>query len=57
MLRYEGRIVETGKLPPGSSLALLLIDKKSIRVIGRRCTLPNMINYAIDLVASKRKSA
>lgn len=54
MLRHEGRIVEIGYLPAGSSIPITPIDKKGIRVIGRRFPSPRMIKYAIDLVASKR---
>jgi len=54
MLRHEGRIVEIGYLPMGSAIPIRLIDKKGIRVIGRRYPSPRMISYAIDLVASKR---
>lgn len=54
MLRHEGRIVEIGYLPAGSAIPIQQIDKKGIRVIGRRYPSPRMINYAIDLVASKR---
>ena len=54
MLRHEGRIVEIGYLPAGSAIPIQQIDKKGIRVIGRRYPSPKMIDYAIDLVASKR---
>jgi threonine dehydrogenase-like Zn-dependent dehydrogenase len=54
MLRHEGRIVEIGYLPAGSAIPIQQIDKKGIRIIGRRYPSPRMINYAIDLVASKR---
>lgn len=54
MLRNEGRIIEIGYLPAGSAIPIQQIDKKGIRVIGRRYPSPRMINYAIDLVASKR---
>jgi threonine dehydrogenase-like Zn-dependent dehydrogenase len=54
MLRHEGRIVEIGYLPAGSTIPIQQIDKKGIRVIGRRFPSPKMINYAVDLVASKR---
>jgi threonine dehydrogenase-like Zn-dependent dehydrogenase len=54
MLRHEGRIVEIGHLPAGSAIPIQQIDKKGIRIIGRRYPSPRMINYAIDLVASKR---
>lgn len=54
MLRNEGRIVEIGYLPNGSTIPIEQIDKKGIRVIGRRYPSPRMIGYAIDLVASKR---
>jgi threonine dehydrogenase-like Zn-dependent dehydrogenase len=54
MLRNEGRIVEIGYLPAGSSIPIEQIDKKGLRVIGRRYPSPRMIKYAIELVASKR---
>lgn len=54
MLRNEGRIIEIGYLPNGSTFPIELIDKKGIRIIGRRYPSPRMINYAIDLVASGR---
>lgn len=54
MLRHEGRIVEIGYLPAGSAIPIPQIDKKGIRIIGRRYPSPRMINYAIDLVVSKR---
>jgi len=54
MLRHEGRIVEIGWLPAGSGIPIPQIDKKGLRVIGRRYPSPRMIKYAIDLVASKR---
>jgi threonine dehydrogenase-like Zn-dependent dehydrogenase len=54
MLRNEGRIVEIGFLPIDSEIPIRLIDKKGIRIVGRRFPSPKMINYAIDLVASKR---
>jgi threonine dehydrogenase-like Zn-dependent dehydrogenase len=54
MLRNEGRIVEIGYLPEGSSIPIRPIDKKGIRVIGRRYPSPRMVNYAMDLVSSKR---
>jgi threonine dehydrogenase-like Zn-dependent dehydrogenase len=54
MLRNEGRIVEIGFLPVDAEIPIRLIDKKGIRIVGRRFPSPKMINYAIDLVASKR---
>ncbi|MGE3148367.1 MAG: zinc-binding dehydrogenase [Pseudorhodoplanes sp.] len=54
MLRHEGRILEAGYLPAGSTIPIEYIDKKGIQVIGRRYPSPRMIQYAIDLVASKR---
>jgi len=54
MLRNEGRIAEFGHLPTGSMIPIGPIDKKGLRVIGLRSPSPRMINYAIDLVASKR---
>jgi threonine dehydrogenase-like Zn-dependent dehydrogenase len=54
MLRPGGRIVEIGYLPEGSSIPIQLIDKKGLRVIGRRYPSMRMVKYAIDLVASKR---
>jgi threonine dehydrogenase-like Zn-dependent dehydrogenase len=54
MLRHEGKIIEIGYLPAGSAIPIQEIDKKGIRIIGRRYPSPKMINYAIDLVASKR---
>ena len=54
MLRHEGRIVEIGFLPDDTLLSLRPVDKKGIRVVGRRSPGPKMIAYAIDLVASKR---
>lgn len=54
MLRNEGRIIEIGYLPNGSVVPIELIDKKGIRIIGRRYPSPRMISFAIDLVASKR---
>ena len=54
MLRNEGRIVEIGYLPYDAAIPVSAIDKKGIRVIGRRYPSPRMIRFAIDLVASKR---
>ena len=54
MLRNEGKIIEIGYLPTDSAIPISLIDKKGIRVVGRRYPSPRMIDYAIDLVASKR---
>ena len=54
MLRNEGRILEVGYLPIGSTIPIEHIDKKGIKVVGRRYPSPRMIQYAIDLVASKR---
>jgi threonine dehydrogenase-like Zn-dependent dehydrogenase len=54
MLRNEGRIVEIGYLPAGSAIPIPQIDKKGLRIIGRRYPSRKMINYAMDLVASKR---
>jgi len=54
MLRNEGRIAEFGHLPVGSMVPIGPIDKKGLRVFGLRSPAPKMINYAIDLVASKR---
>jgi threonine dehydrogenase-like Zn-dependent dehydrogenase len=54
MLRHEGRIIEIGHLPVGSAVAFGLIEKKGLHVIGRRLPSPKIIDYAIELVASKR---
>jgi threonine dehydrogenase-like Zn-dependent dehydrogenase len=54
MLRNEGRIAEFGHLPGGSMIPMAPIDKKGLRVYGSRSPSPRMIDYAIDLVASKR---
>ncbi|MBS0246422.1 MAG: zinc-binding dehydrogenase [Proteobacteria bacterium] len=54
MLRNEGRISEFGHLPVGSTVPIGPIDKKGLHVIGTRSPSPRIINYAIDLVASKR---
>ena len=54
MLRNEGRIVEIGYLPAGSAIPIPQIDKKGLRIIGRRYPSRKMISYAMDLVASKR---
>ena len=54
MLRNEGRITELGHLPAGSAVPIQLIDKKGLQVIGMRPPSPKIINYAIDLVATKR---
>jgi threonine dehydrogenase-like Zn-dependent dehydrogenase len=54
MLRNEGRIVEIGYLPTGSAIPIQQIDRKGLRIIGRRYPSPKMIAYAMDLVASKR---
>jgi len=54
MLRPEGRIIEIGHLPVGAEVTFGLIEKKALRVVGRRSPSPKMIDYAIQLVASKR---
>jgi len=54
MLRNEGRIAEFGHLPVGSTVPIGPIDKKGLHVIGQRSPSPRMIEYAIDLVATKR---
>lgn len=54
MLRPEGRIIEIGHFPGGTQVNFAPIEKKGLRVIGRRPPSPKMIRYAIDLVASKR---
>ncbi|WP_457155627.1 zinc-dependent alcohol dehydrogenase, partial [Mesorhizobium sp. P5_C1] len=54
MLRHEGRIMEVGHLPVGTEVVYGLIEKKGLRVYGRRLPSPKMVRYAIDLVASKR---
>jgi threonine dehydrogenase-like Zn-dependent dehydrogenase len=54
MLRNEGRIAEFGHLPTGSTIPIAPIDKKGLRVMGARSPSPRIINYAVDLVASKR---
>lgn len=54
MLRHEGRIAEIGHFPVGTQVPFALIEKKGLRVIGRRVPSPKIVKYAIDLVASKR---
>jgi threonine dehydrogenase-like Zn-dependent dehydrogenase len=54
MLRNEGRISEFGHLPTGSTIPYRQIDKKGLHVIGTRSPSPRIINYAMDLVATKR---
>ncbi|WP_421699780.1 zinc-dependent alcohol dehydrogenase [Ancylobacter sp.] len=54
MLRPEGRIIEIGHFPGGTQVTFAPIEKKGLRIIGRRPPTPKMIRYAIDLVASKR---
>jgi threonine dehydrogenase-like Zn-dependent dehydrogenase len=54
MLRNEGRIMEVGHLPAGAQIVYGLIEKKALRVHGRRAPSARMIQYSIDLVASGR---
>jgi threonine dehydrogenase-like Zn-dependent dehydrogenase len=54
MLRHEGQILEAGFLPNGSGIPIEYIDKKGLRVIGRRYPSMRVVQYAIDLVSSKR---
>ena len=46
--------MEVGHLPVGTEVVYGLIEKKGLRVYGRRLPSPKMVRYAIDLVASKR---
>ncbi|MGX1308118.1 threonine dehydrogenase-like Zn-dependent dehydrogenase [Amorphus suaedae] len=54
MLRPQGRIVEIGHLPVGVGVPFRLIEKKGLHVIGRSLPTPKIIDFAIDLAASKR---